>query len=480
MSCSCKEGAEGRYLVALTDPFNGKASGAQVPDTYSFPTSTAQIKETFVFTPTSSEMDFVIQPSLFCTVARSAFSTCTGGYVNYSSITSRGSTGFTELGIISQAQIAKQFARYRIVGGGIKIKVLTPSLTTQGELFMCMVPSLSHAAWFPAESAAVTLANGTSAYADDGLATWTDYLGYYELPQVDAQGLISTQIQGMPLAHKNMLTGSMLEGGVEVAFKVASPDCLKFRDATPTTQLAQGFQAGVGNRWQVSDPPNGASTAVSFNQGGQLFTGNINLTGQSPALYPVVSLATSNAGLGGFNYIGYQNPANGAGTPVVWSNPMDEDFIQQGGWSVLVFRGSGLAFTTAAPTFSVEVCFHLEGTPPIPGGQTSLYGQVQTFNASYPPVNPHAMHAAHSIAGHLPVFKKPGKISAHIEAAGHALMSAFGGHQGHHHHHGHHNHHHGGLGNPLQVLKGIFGGHNHGMQNAQGALQLAESAAMFL
>jgi len=481
MSCACQEGAEGRYLIALADPFSNKAGGAQVPDVYSFPTATTQVKETFTISvqPNQTDVDFVVQPSLFTTIAYSDFATCAGGFVNYSSILRNASgTGFTENSIVSQATISGKFSRYRIVGGGVKIKVLTPTLTQQGQLFCCLVPSLTHSAWFPMESIANAVQNGFPISTNQGLANWNDYLTYYELPGVDGLGLISTQIQGMPLAHTNMLSGTTLEGGIEIAFKNASPDSLKFRDASPVTALTSalgqygGFEAGQGSG--VANYQYGSGV----NQGGQVFTTSFIGSGTTgPVNVPSLLVAGETAtplAPGEVQYVGIATGSTLSSqtyTPI--ANPMDEDFLHTGGWSALCFRATGLSTsTTATATFSVEVCFHLEGVPSIPA-TANLYGQVQSFNASYPPVNPHAMHAAHHIAGHLPVFKKPGKVSAHVHNMAEHLMRAVGRHTGHHHGHhdghGRHHHHHG---SPSLTLKSLFNPQNVEMAGVAAAMLL--------
>jgi len=491
MACSCSEGSEGKYLIAIADPFNNKAAGAQVPDTYSFPTSTATIKETFTITPNSANCDFVVQPNLFGTLAASGSfftgsygSGVSGGYVNYSSAFNQPKGGFTEYGIIAQQTLVQQFARYRIVGGGVKIKVLTPTLTQQGQLYMCMVPSLSHMAWFPNESAQVSWANPyqeenpQTRVCDAGTATWYNYLEYYELPQLDQTGYVSTQIQGMPLAHTNMLSGTTLEGGVEVAFKVASPDSLKFRNANPDLLLSQN------QGYNVVGPNATIYPSSSFGQGGQA---TYSWSKEASDDAPILSNSNNDVTyitVTPQNYtVAPSYTENGLFSPTAntfYSNPVDEDFLGNGGWSVLVFRATGLQ--VAVPTFSVEVVFHLEGTPQIQGGGQpgqGGYGQVQTFNSSYPPVNPHAMHYAHSVAGHVPAFKIPGKIKGHIAAAAGHLQKMFG-RSGHHlggggtRHDDVHPH-----GSPALTLKSLFG-HNDAGKAAHTLMGLAESAASFL
>jgi hypothetical protein len=430
------------YPIALSHPFEPEAEGAQVPDLYTFPTQTSMLRTQFtLIAPPSSNgnVDFVVQPNLFCTVAASApysaggsFNPIQGGVPwTQSVVTQVGQNQFWEAGMVSVSQLAAQYARYRLVGWGVRVRSLIPPLNQQGTIVCTKVPSLSH--WMNLQYGntgppvvygptlgVVQYQTGYSASAVTGSGSpcisWPQYLDYYELPGVDASGYITESVLGMPNSHQTSLAGMSLDNGLEVVGKVSSPAAFQWRDAS-------------------NDP------------------GNFNIANQQ-GLYPVCiggqMLVQVNAGVQATDTQIYDDQIVGIN---------DEDFIHQGGWSVLCFRASGLAQSDSqnTPQFTIEVVMHIEGVP-FCQSSTVLSG------AKYPIYAPHLLEMSLDHASRLPTYRKAvtptnhnGGLKPHLE---HLANSA-----------AHHVAKYYGYSSPQQALSSLA---------LQGGKYLAESAGLAL
>lgn len=334
------------FVSAITHPFAESAEGGTWPDEYSLPTCTQQLRSAFTVSTTdnSGELDIVVQPNPFCTLA------CGNGPNAGTSHISGGNQwfgnavpgGFYEYGLVTTAQIAQYFARYRVVGWGVRFRNLQPPLNQQGKFYAAKVPSINQFALY------------NTGYTAD--AKWTDYLGFYELPQVGTTGYVTNSIIGLPTAMENMVSSLSLGGGLEVVGKVTSPVCQEWRDA------------------QLNSVIDTASPDNPITQSGQVMFQTNATTGQP---YPVVS--------------------------------MDSDFLRQGGWSVLVIKATGLP-TTPGPIFDLEVVMHLEGIPPV--GQTIIFSPCRA-----PIVHGALKDAALNYASRLPTFRRISNHHGHVKNA---------------------------------------------------------------
>lgn len=338
-----------KYAACLSDPFSDAAEGAQVPDMYSFPTQTAMLRQSFTAKTvgTSGNLDFIIQPNPLCTIASqsngvgsvAANNQVTGGnvWLQTSNVTTlgTGTNGFNELGLTNAAALGATFNRYRVVGFGVQIKSILPSLTQQGTIQCAKVPSLNKFAWFKPPGAGPG-------------AQYNEYLAYYGLPQVDSTGYLTSQVSQLQTYHEDSVPNMTLSGGLEIVPSLCSPVAFEWRDGQ--------------NQFTLSSQ-NGTAT-----QGDTIAT-----------------------------------------TAGVWIATVDADYIRQGGWSVMLFRASGLPNTANLNCFDIDIVMHLEGVPNlntsiIPGG-------------SQPPVHMGVLHAAIHHAHKLPSFRRLARKANHAFGA---------------------------------------------------------------
>lgn len=213
------------YVAALCDPFSAEAEGAQVPDMYSLPTCTQMIRTAFTLSTndSSGNLDFVLQPNLFCTIASStgtgATDRITGGEPWSSSY------NFTEHGVSNQTVVAQYFSRYRVVSWGMRLRTLVTPQGQQGKFYIAKVPAINQ--W----------ANYSTAYTN--AAYWSDYLDFYELPEPDATNNITNSIIGLPTATQNMVSALSLEQGLETVGSIVSPVAFEWRDSTQSAIIDQ-------------------------------------------------------------------------------------------------------------------------------------------------------------------------------------------------------------------------------------------------
>jgi hypothetical protein len=153
-----------------------------------------------------------------------------------------------------------------------------------------------------------------------------------------------------------------VDSGVEVAGKIGSPDAFKWRDASN----AVGY-------FEADNPLDANQT-------------NYNVCSASQMIIQTDS-AVVNSGGTVFN------------NQIVGVN--DEDFVQQGGWSVLAFRASGLpSYSTATTIFTVDIIMHIEGVP-------QFTSAPAISGAKYPLYHPRLLEAVQAAASALPTFRKP-------------------------------------------------------------------------
>jgi len=288
-----------KYVACLADPFDPAAEGAQVPDMYAFPTTTAMLRQSFTIQTidTSGNVDFVMQPNPIATLASTSVnnggqSCITGGNLWTATTTNAAAAGaaghgFNEFGLCTQTVLANTFARYRVVGFGVRFQSILPSLTQQGNIFTAKVPAMNQWANYNIGTAAATA------------ATWAQYLNFYQLPPIDSSSYITTQISQLQTFHENSVPNMTLDGGLEVVGQICSPVAFEWRDASNVTLID----------------------------------------------------ATENQAVNTFTTAG------------VFVKNTDADFIRQGGWSALVFRATGLPNTTNTKCFNLDVVMHLEGVP---------------------------------------------------------------------------------------------------------------------
>lgn len=222
------------FVACVTHPFSEEAEGGQWPDEYSLPTATQVLRTSFTvsLTDTTGELDIVVQPNPFCMIANGNGTASTSPHITggntWSSHPYTG--GFYEYGLCTEDQLGSFFARYRVVGWGVRFRNLQPPLNQQGKFYAAKVPSLNQ------------FANYSTAYTPK--ASWQNYLQFYELPNSDpSTGYVVNQIIGLPTAMENMVSALSIAGGLEVVGKVTSPVCQEWRDSTNVTVVSTTDEA---------------------------------------------------------------------------------------------------------------------------------------------------------------------------------------------------------------------------------------------
>jgi len=320
-----------KYVLALSHPFDPHAEGAQVPDQYSFPSSTSYMRTSFTIQVAANQTncDFVVQPNLLATIAAHKAlgdDAISGGVVNYDGA---GGT-WSEHAITNTATLSGTYTRYRIVGGGVRIRPLLSPLNQSGKILCAKVPSQPQIM--------ATFGTGGGVLVTGSL--WQNYLDFYGLPNVDSSGFVTSTILSQPSSHENMVSGCTMDGGLEVDFSICSGRAYNWRDAANTTRI------------------NSVTNAYQFDT--------------------------------------FQSAAATGASPL---NAYDGQFLENGGWSCLCFRATGLPSQSEAYSgFDVEIIFHVEGIIPV--------GLSATPNSSgqTPPVNMHLLNAAVHAAAVEPHF----------------------------------------------------------------------------
>jgi len=330
-----------RFALALEDPFNTAAKGAQVPDMYTFPTSTLCLEGEFMVVPdTNGNFDIGIYPDptacVFTSQCRYLASTVASGPVGGIGLgpTSTILNCAPQMqGIISANNLASLSSQYRVVGVGIKMETLMIPTAATGSLTVCQLPcpdfgldkqmmaqwrSGPYAAPAQGTNDAGPLNVGATAYgyninsgtpAAAGIANAWAPTCFYSQPALDSSGYFDPSMRVYP-------TGYSMNGAEFQAHGIQST----LRPCGPTT-----FQ------WK-----NPISSDVMY-------------TSDNAVVQPSTNVAYS----AGQTYV--TNGTTG-GVATTSCNKLD-------GWSALYIRGAGFPQTSAGPFTAVatlRVIFHIE------------------------------------------------------------------------------------------------------------------------
>lgn len=291
------------YLACVADPFNPAADGAQVPDTWSFPTSTSKVSIDFsVLCDDDGNCAFTCMPDLITSIVvqNSLINTAStvGGFSNQTQNTAAVANS-TMQGVVTAAALQAQYENYRVVGWGVQVRSTQAPLNQQGTVFFAAVPQTAN-----------RMENPESASTEEWLL-WNSF------PGVDTTGYTSTQIQNIPEAKILEYSDLSTAGGVEFVSKHCTASALDFRDSYNNVTISSTYGAGA------------AYTGI---QGIPVFA---YLNGSS---------------------------INSAQLQNVYS----PEYLDIKGWSALHFRGQNLAVNgTTTNVLNVQMVFHCEGILPI-------------------------------------------------------------------------------------------------------------------
>jgi hypothetical protein len=123
------------FAAALIDPFDPKAKGARVPDTYFFPTATTHIKQSFALSSDSNgNFDMTFFPNPFYT-----FLVKNPALINGLSNEQPSSSGASKFGLLNQTN-SQNWSQYRVVGAGLRLRSQLVPQTSTGTLYGATVP----------------------------------------------------------------------------------------------------------------------------------------------------------------------------------------------------------------------------------------------------------------------------------------------------------------------------------------------------
>ena len=344
-----------RYQTALLDPFSNAARGAKIPDMYAFPSDTYTVEsEIIVSSDANGNFDFAVTPHPLGSVYTNKLTSLNG----YSDVYAQGGG----VGIVSSVNLstfADKVDSYRIVSAGAKIESLLIPTVATGTLTMAHLPAVP----------STVIPNQE---IDNDV---TDYLG---LPISDASGYFDKNMRVLPTGHA-MNVSEWQGTGLSSCLRVITPDALEFRRGSNKLNTGQGrsiinaIQGVDGDVNPISIIAPAANPALTIGVGvnitvntydnSQVKSGDILRSASAPigtiyatsptqvTIIPLLTFGSTTAWSAGATLyiVKQQNPVlTGA----------NEEFIKQGGWSVLCVRGSGFPINTQCCT--LRVAYNLE------------------------------------------------------------------------------------------------------------------------
>lgn len=124
---------EKRYMCALTNPWNPEANGAQIPDFFPFPlVPMKSIVTGTCTTDVGGNLTYLVTSHPHVTIQ------ATGGSPFTSSLPSWASN--TSTAHLDIADLSAKYSAYRVVGFGVRLKLLTQPLNATGRLLIAAVP----------------------------------------------------------------------------------------------------------------------------------------------------------------------------------------------------------------------------------------------------------------------------------------------------------------------------------------------------
>lgn len=375
------------YSLAVLDPFNAKAEGARVPDSYSFPTEAVTFRAKYNINCKSdwnknwfdqvfkaSPIDFMTAPKLQGGSAATSFESRalnvsasdfepspkpTDYKEDWNRLATHGwlPSSDAEISLNNKGTGMYQWSKYRVVGGGIRMRSqLIPDKATGYFNFYSTETSKVDYSTKLFTSTDFTKANNRALLA---LHTGRPYVKE-QTPVLDIAGpaVTSSQTYGVSLNEtmSEEPTGEVLDAlsfnskGVQMSFRPMTAEAYEWRNMTSTPHYTG---AGAGE----------------FNKEGTATT-----------------------------EIGFTNAVAGTETE------FDESFFKCAGWNTLCVKGSQLptatigegSVTTELPIMVVEVILHVE----------FISSDIGTTSFARPaPHNPGLLDAVAAKAANMPMYR---------------------------------------------------------------------------
>lgn len=394
------------FDYALNHPFAPQARGARIPDEHSFPTVCYTTTANFtVFSPgappvgggpAAGDVDFIITPNPLNAIITSygrqgrvdngaipevaaingLGSATVSGFFGDQIPETSGRAKLPDTGVIVppaaapapiafadqfQGQwggvtnieaIANSMSTFRVVGFGARIRSLVAPLNQAGQVIMMTQP----APMFQPPC------------SESSIQEWRRFCNY---PSHGPDGFLTTQMLQNPASDINMYAELTAEGGIEWCGRMTGDECLDFRDADFGNLLTDSAEARKATQFvQTGLHPRDWEIDGAVNRGAVM-----EATFADTGVEMVQRNGLNNGNLGNYTQT---------------TNMRVASSYNVGGWSCLFVRGTGIipgvqggAGGAPYPIFSVEVIYHLEGTPNI--NNVSLVASANTgvFDNSY-------------------------------------------------------------------------------------------------
>jgi len=291
-----------KYLAALTAPFSRDALGAQVPDQYSFPTTTQFVKCNYTISADSNGCcDFTLMPSLYANLLFGVDSTgssgsnqsnCGGVNVSDFNLVDVYSPDWFVAGVAQPAFVQNYYEQYRIVGWGARVMPLLAPLNQSGRLLFSSTPSGANS--FPALSLGRVGALDNVDSLPAPLISYKDVLAWNQLPGTDIQGsgvlnILTTEIINVPSSIEFSYSKLSLEGGMEWVSKPTNAKVLEWRTATNDTVVANSSNFGSINLGSSATcTVENALTVDATSRGSPVLTATYALTGGINSAIPQI------------------------------------------------------------------------------------------------------------------------------------------------------------------------------------------------
>ena len=248
-----------KYLAALTAPFSKDALGAQVPDQYSFPTTTQFVKCNYTISAdVNGKCDFTLLPSVYANllfgVGASGTQPGNCGGVTVSDFNVQGNTiapNWHIAGVAQPSFVQNYYEQFRLVGWGARVMPLLAPLNQSGRLMFSSTPS--GATSYPALALGQVGAYDTSTVvgAEPPLVTYDELLRWNQLPGTDmAANVLTTELINVPSSVEFSYSKLSLEGGMEWVSKPTNAKVLEWRTSTNDAAAGNSLLFGglnVGN-----------------------------------------------------------------------------------------------------------------------------------------------------------------------------------------------------------------------------------------
>jgi len=229
------------YALALMDPFNDMAIGAQVPDMYSYPTATYHAEGISVMnvpvvtvagTLTSGVSSAVFYANPFCSTVSP----------NLLAISSTGQYSYPNPYVTAAVQLNNMranLANFRCVGVGLEIRNLLPPTTATGRIIIAPLPV---SGLFPGPSALSLSGAGMAVgSAIINVTTGLNAVG----------GDLPSSILNLPGAQEFTIQ-DIISNTIKCNFKPCSPDAFNFHSTNDAALLGTGPLAMVQNTGQAT------------------------------------------------------------------------------------------------------------------------------------------------------------------------------------------------------------------------------------